>query len=175
MRRRAVPEAIHILLADDEAEYAATIAQLLGRRGMLVITVCDGVAALAALAEHEFDVILLDLRMPRLDGLATLAEIRKRDTLTPVLLLSGQADLPSVTAALRDGAADFLAKPCPVETLVSAIEDASERKAYARDLASRTGELPPARSGRPAGRPPQPGGTGQSPSAGGRDPRPAKE
>jgi DNA-binding NtrC family response regulator len=135
-----MPDLIRVLLTDDEAEFADPLARALGRRGIVVELAPDGTAGLAILAQREFDVILLDLRMPGLDGLATLAEIRKRDVLTPVILLSGQADLPSVTAALRDGAANFLAKPCAVETLASAIEDAAERKAYARELARRSGD-----------------------------------
>jgi DNA-binding NtrC family response regulator len=134
--------AIRVLLTDDEAEYLDSLARALRRRGLDVVTAGDGLAALGHLASQEFDVIVLDLRMPGMDGLTTLAAIRRRDPLIPVLLLSGQADLPSVASALRQGVADFLAKPCPVEALVSAIEDASEKKALARALAEREGSGP---------------------------------
>jgi DNA-binding NtrC family response regulator len=67
-----------------------------------------------------------------MDGLETLAEIRRRDATLPVLILSGHADLASVASALQKGIANFISKPCAVEVLVAAIEDAQERKALAQ-------------------------------------------
>jgi DNA-binding NtrC family response regulator len=125
----AMSKATRVLLVDDEALYVESLAKVLRRRGVDAETALDGPAALAHLQGAEFDVIVLDLRMPGMDGIATLAAIRQRDSLTPVLLLSGQADVARATSALKNGAVDFLTKPCPVETLVAAIEDAAERKA----------------------------------------------
>ena len=118
-----------VLLVDDEALYVESLAKVLRRRGLQPETAHDGPDALARLRESEFDVIVLDLRMPGMDGIATLEEIRRRDAVTPVLLLSGHADVARATAALKSGAVDFLTKPCPVDTLAGAIEDAAERKA----------------------------------------------
>jgi DNA-binding NtrC family response regulator len=134
-----MPEPIRVLIADDEVDYAHSIARVLRRRGFSVTIAHDGREALDRLAESAFDVILLDLRMPGMDGLATLAALRERDARTPVLLVSGQADLPSVTAALQSGAADFLAKPCAVEDLVAAIENTAERHALRKDHAAKKG------------------------------------
>ncbi len=125
-------EPIRVLVVDDEVDYLNSLKRVLARRGFDVQTVTDGRSALAVLAEAQFDCVLLDLQMPGMDGLATLAELRKQDQLTPVLLLTGRGDIPSVLSALKGGSEGFLAKPCPVEELVSAIEDASERKALAR-------------------------------------------
>jgi len=136
--------AIRILLADDEVRFAASLAKVLSRRGFQVTAVHSGQEAVAELERAAFDVVLLDLRMPKMDGLETLSEIRRRDKTLPVLILSGHADLPSVAAALGKDIAHFIPKPCAVETLVSAIEDAHERKALA-DTANQ--HLPPA--GRP--------------------------
>jgi DNA-binding NtrC family response regulator len=135
--------AIRILIADDEVEYTQSLARVLRRRGLDVEIVADGLSALQTLADKEFDVVVLDLRMPGLDGLATLQQIRSRDALTPVLLLSGNADLERVSAALESGAADFLLKPCAVETLISAIEDAAERKAIAQEMIAKSGSSSP--------------------------------
>jgi len=126
--------AIKVLLVDDETEFADCMAKVLGRRNMEVSVAYTGADAVAAFAQGEFDVVVLDLRMPGMDGLATLDALRVRDTLTPVLLLSGHTDLEDAAAALARGAADFLVKPCAVEALATAIEDASERKALARAL-----------------------------------------
>jgi two-component system, OmpR family, response regulator len=139
---------IRVLIADDEVEYTESLARVLRRRGLHVDVVGDGMAALQTLSGAEFDVVVLDLRMPGLDGLTTLQQIRSRDQLTPVLLLSGNADLERVSTALASGAADFLLKPCEVETLVSAIEDAAERKAIAREMATKTGSSSPGGSRR---------------------------
>ena len=128
---------IHVLLTDDEELYVEYLAKVLRRRGMKVDTAPDGSRALSLLAREEYDVIVLDLRMPGRDGRAALEAIRERDGLTPVILLTGQMDLDRVTLALKAGAAEVLLKPCPVETLVSAIENANERKAAAKEVAER--------------------------------------
>lgn len=125
---------IKVLLADDEESFVESLAKVLRRRGLTVRTVHDGPAALDAAAGEEFDVIVLDLTMPGMDGVATLKALRARDTLTPVLLLSAHAELDRATEALRDGALDYLLKPCPVDDLVAALEDARERKTFAREV-----------------------------------------
>lgn len=127
-------KAIRVLIADDEVEYAESLARALRRRGMAVSVVHDGAEVLEALRRDEFDVIVMDVRMPGMDGLVALAEVRRADPYTAVILLSGHADLQSATDAIRRGATDFLFKPCTVENLISAIEDAAERKAVAREL-----------------------------------------
>ncbi len=124
-----MPKATRVLLVDDEAMYVESLAKVLRRRGLDPQTAHDGPDALDRLRESEFDVIVLDLRMPGMDGIATLDEIRRRDPVTPVLLLSGHADVGRASSALKRGAVDFLTKPCPVETLAGAIADAAERKA----------------------------------------------
>lgn len=123
---------IHVLLIDDEAEYVESLSKVLGRRGVSVTPALDGSSGVEKLSGGSFEVIVLDLRMPGMDGLKTLTEIRKVDPATPVLLVSGQGDLASVSRALRAGITDFLAKPCSIDVLVSAIEDAAERKALSR-------------------------------------------
>jgi len=130
-------EPIRVLLVDDETLYVESLAKVLKRRGMEVFTAPNGAQAIAFLPDHECDVIVLDLRMPGMDGIATLEEIRRHDTLTPVLILTGHIDLERVTHALKGGVAEILLKPCPVDTLVSAIENANERKAIARDVAEK--------------------------------------
>lgn len=125
---------MRVLMVDDEQVYAESLAKVLRRRGFDVVAVFDGPSALDAVSETEFDVIVLDLRMPGMGGLSVLEGIRKRDPLTPVLLLTGHADLERATMALKGGAEDVLMKPCPVDALVSAIEDASERKGFAKEV-----------------------------------------
>jgi DNA-binding NtrC family response regulator len=75
--------------------------------------------------------------MPEMDGLMILKAIRDRDTITPVILLTGYIVIERVTEALKMGVTEVLLKPCPVETLVSAIENAHERKAIAEEAAEK--------------------------------------
>ena len=119
---------IRVLITDDEEDFLVSLARVLSRRGFAVRTAGSGEDTLAALKQEPCDVVVLDLRMPGMDGLATLAEIRRREADLPVLLLSGMADLPSVTSALTQGVTNFIAKPCEIEALISAIEDAHEQR-----------------------------------------------
>lgn len=128
----AVP--IRVLLVDDEKAFVDSLRRILVRRGMDVCVAHDGMTALSSLNMGGFDVVVLDMRMPGMDGLTTLEEIRRRDSLTPVLMLTGYMDLERVTVALKGGAAEILTKPCPIDTLITAIENASERKSIAREV-----------------------------------------
>jgi len=130
----AMVSRIRVLLIDDEELYAESLAKVLTRRGMEVSTARDGKAGLDWLGDKRADVIVLDLKMPGMDGLATLQEIRKRDSMVPVIMLTGHIDLEKVTMALEGGAGDILLKPCPVDSLAAAIENAAERKAAAQGL-----------------------------------------
>jgi two-component system, OmpR family, response regulator len=130
-----MPEAIRVLLIDDEKLFVESLTKVLKRRGMVIRSAHDGQTGLELLAEAEPDVIVLDLRMPGLDGLATLEKIRVMDLLTPVILLTGHIDIDRVTQILNKGAAEVLLKPCPIDTLVSAIENACEMKAINKEMA----------------------------------------
>jgi YesN/AraC family two-component response regulator len=104
---------------------------------MAIQTAENGQEALDVLSREQFDVIVLDVRMPVMDGLTALRIIRQTDSLTPVLLLSGQADLAYVSEAMKGGGTDYLLKPCDIDALVSAIENARERKAIGKEVAEK--------------------------------------
>jgi len=131
---------IRILLIDDEEIFVQSLTKVLKRRGMVVESAGNGALGLELLSQRDFDVVVLDLRMPGMDGVETLKAIRDRDTLTPVLILSGHIELGQVSQALREGAEEILLKPCPIDTLTSAIENAYERKVCARDVERTCGE-----------------------------------
>ncbi len=126
---------IRVLLIDDEVVFAESLTKVLTKRGMSVWSANDGRTAIEVLTTEEFDVIVLDMRMPGMDGLATLKAIRELDTLIPVLILTGHIDFDQVFQAMKEGTADVLLKPCPVENLVSSIETAYERKVFAQEVA----------------------------------------
>ena len=126
-----------VLLIDDERLFVESLTKVLRKREMMVHAAYSGSEAIAVLSAEKFDVIVLDLKMPEMDGLMILKAIRDRDTLTPVILLTGYIVIERVTEALKMGVTEVLLKPCPVETLVSAIENAHERKAIAEEAAER--------------------------------------
>ena len=121
-----------MLLTDDEPQFVDSLARVLRRRGLEVSTAGDGPSALDIAASSSPDVIVLDLKMPGLDGIETLRRLRAGGCAAPVLLLTAWADVQYAASALREGASDYLVKPCAVEELVTAIEDAHERETAAR-------------------------------------------
>lgn len=130
-------ESIRVLLIDDEVLFTESLLKVLRRRGMAVRTAPDGPTGLELLSKEESDVIVLDVRMPGMDGLATFKAIRELDPVTPVIILSGNIDMKEVSEALRMGCDEILLKPCPLDTLVSSIENAYERKCFSMDVAQK--------------------------------------
>ena len=116
---------IRVLLVDDEEQFVINMAKILKVRGFEVSTAFDGYEAVDAI-EHEgrFDVVLLDVKMPGLDGIAVLREIKKREPNTEVIMLTGHATLTSGTQAMREGAYDYLMKPCDIEDLTEKLREA---------------------------------------------------
>jgi len=94
---------------------------------MLIKSCNSGAEAIEILRTETFDVIVLDIKMPGMDGVATLKEIRKKGITTPVIILSGHMDIERVNDVLKIGATELLLKPCDTETLVNTIEDAHNR------------------------------------------------
>lgn len=137
-RKQDMESHIRILLTDDEAHFLDSLSKVLRNRKFAVEVARNGREALDILSREKFDVIVLDVRMPVMDGLAALREIRRADSITPVLLLTGHADLACVTEAMKSGGTDYLLKPCSVGELISAIENAVERKAIGQEVAEKT-------------------------------------
>lgn len=116
-----------VFLVDDERLFVESLSKVLKRREMTVKSAHSGAEAIDILSTEIFDVIVLDVKMPGIDGAAILKTIRDKGIMTPVIILTGQIDIERVTELLKMGATELLLKPCPVETLVSAIENAHER------------------------------------------------
>lgn len=124
-------DGIRVLLVDDETVFVDNLASVLTRRGMKVQSVNDGLKALDLLANELYDVLVLDLRMPGMGGVELLRAIRERDVHTPVILLTGHLSIKQLAEAMKECVAEVLLKPCRVDTLVSCIENAHERKVCA--------------------------------------------
>ena len=117
-----------ILLVDDEERFRANLEKMLGAQGLTVSARGSGVAALEELKHNAYDVIILDIRMPGMDGLATLKEIKQIDPEVEVIILSGHASMDAAMEINRLGGYDYLMKPCPLEELLLKIDAAYEKK-----------------------------------------------
>jgi len=101
---------------------------MLTAEGLTVVSRGSGREALQELKSQPFDVILLDLRMPDMDGLETLAEVKRLSPGTEVIILTGHASLDAAMEIIKLGGYDYLLKPCPLEDLLLKIEAAYEKK-----------------------------------------------
>jgi DNA-binding NtrC family response regulator len=117
----------NILLVDDEERFRQNLQKMLRAHGLTVTAVGSGEQALAALAAQPYDVILLDMRMPGLSGLETLAALKANYPQTEVIVLTGHASVDTAAEIIRLGAFELLLKPCPVEEILAKIESAYER------------------------------------------------
>jgi DNA-binding NtrC family response regulator len=117
-----------ILLVDDEVVFTNNMSKLLSNRGYRVTAVNSGDAAIRAMEEEGFDVVVLDLKMPGMDGITTLKEIRKLGFFTETLILTGHGSIDTALEAIKLGAYDYLTKPCEIGDLVAKIEGAWEKK-----------------------------------------------
>jgi len=111
-----------ILLVDDEVVFTNNISKLLSRRGYQVKAVNSGDEALRVLMDNSFDVMVLDLKMPGIDGIATIREMKKLGLPTEVLIHTAHGSIDMALEAIKLGAYDYLTKPCQIAELVSKIE-----------------------------------------------------
>jgi two-component system nitrogen regulation response regulator GlnG len=116
-----------ILVVDDEAEIRSLLAAVLQSKGYEVATAEDGAAALQAVPRERPAVILMDLSMPRMNGMDALPEIKRLDPELPVIICTAHADLATAVRAMKLGAYDYLTKPFDVELLILTLERAVER------------------------------------------------
>ena len=114
---------IKVLMVDDEERFRETTNKILRRLGFDTIMAASGEAALEKLSENP-DVIILDIKMPGMDGHETLKEIKKQKPEIPVIMLTGHGALPSARQAQKQGAFDYLTKPCDIDVLAGKIKEA---------------------------------------------------
>ena len=119
---------VRILVVDDESGVRSAMKTLLESRGYRVDLAEDGVAALEQIADFPPDVVITDLDMPRMNGMALLKELHERDRELPVIVATSAVELDSAVAAMRAGAADYVTKPVDFEALVLAIERSLEHR-----------------------------------------------
>jgi two-component system OmpR family response regulator len=107
-----------VLVIDDEPGVRELISEALSLSEITAVQAADGLEALSFLRRERFDLLILDINMPKLDGLALLEKLRTEGMSVPVLMLSARADKSDINQGLRIGADDYLTKPFSIEELV---------------------------------------------------------
>ena len=127
---------IKLLIVDDETRFLAAIAQRLGKRGFDVRTAPNGPQALELAREEKFDIALLDLKMPGMDGGEVLRALKKEHAFLEAIILTGHGSLESAVELTKLGAFSYLPKPYELDKLIHTLKDAYEtrlRKKFAAD------------------------------------------
>ena len=131
-----MPSEPKILIVDDEERFRTTLGKLLTVHGLEVKTLGSAREALEVLESNGYDVILLDVKMPEMNGIEAFFEIKKIDPFIEVIILTGHASVDIAVEIMRLGGYDYLLKPCLIDDLLDKIETAYERK-QARESVSR--------------------------------------
>lgn len=113
-----------VLFVDDEVEYLEVMIKRMDKRGLTVSGAASGEEALDWLRQHSVDVVVLDVKMPGLDGIQTLREIKKIKPRVEVIMLTGHASLDAANEGMALGAFDYIMKPVNIDDLLHKIQDA---------------------------------------------------
>jgi len=139
-----------VLLVDDEEDFVEMLALRLSEVGEKVSSAFSGDACLNVLQEKDIDVVILDIKMPGKDGIATLMEIKQRHPLVEVIMLTGHGTTETAVKGMKLGAFDYLLKPADFDDLLDKLGKARKRKdeqeerirrAQARLLLRRSGDI----------------------------------
>lgn len=117
-----------VLLVDDEAEFIETLAKRLARRGVTVHTATSGFKALDFLATATVDVVVLDVKMPEMDGIEALEKIKALRPEVEVVMLTAHANVEVALRGMELGAFDYLMKPVELDDLLYKIQDACKKQ-----------------------------------------------
>ncbi len=116
---------VNLLLVDDEVEFLATVTRALERRDVKVVCATSGIDALQLVNIRNFDVAVIDVKMPGMDGIELFRSLRAVVPDLPVIILTGHGSIPQAFETSRDGVFDYLSKPCDVDLLVARIRAAA--------------------------------------------------
>src|SRR4030065_2023066 len=117
-----------ILIVDDEKDFRAIVKEILIDEEFSAAEASNGLNAIEIFKNNSFDVVLLDLRMPHMDGIETMRELRKINPHIPVIILTAFGDIPTAVEAVKEGAYDFITKPPEFDKLIITIKKAVEKR-----------------------------------------------
>lgn len=119
----------NVLLVDDEVPFVEAMSRRLKKRDISITTAFSGQEALDVLEkDRSVEVAILDVKMPGMDGIETLGEIRKRFPLVEVIMLTGHATVETGIEGMKLGAFDYLMKPCDMDVLMDKLKEAVAKK-----------------------------------------------
>jgi DNA-binding NtrC family response regulator len=123
-----IREKMKIMLVDDEERFLQTSQKMIAKKGYDALTASGGAECLKKLEEEPVHVVILDVKMPGMDGIETLKHIKQRFPLMEVIMLTGHADTESAVEGMKLGATDYLAKPIEIEDLLAKAEEAFNKR-----------------------------------------------
>ncbi len=139
-----------VLLVDDEAPFVETMKKRLTKRNLVILSALNGPEALDVLdRDSRVDVVILDVKMPGMDGMETLRQIKEAHPAVEVIMLTGHATMETAIEGMKLGAFDYLMKPCSIEEVLSKVQEAKEKRrrheeeitqARIRDITMRRGD-----------------------------------
>jgi DNA-binding NtrC family response regulator len=119
----------NVLLVDDEIEFVETFSERLVMRDLEISKAFSGEEALQVLESNKnIEVVILDVKMPGMDGIETLAQIKSKYPLIEVIMLSGHTDVESAIDGMKRGAFDYLMKPCDMDQIIAKVTEAATKK-----------------------------------------------
>jgi DNA-binding NtrC family response regulator len=128
-------EKIRLLFVDDEEKFLNSMTTRLSMRDLDVSSFSNGADALAASKKQSFDVALLDLKMPGMDGEELLGKLKEQHSDLEVVILTGHGSIKSAVDLTRQGAFEYLQKPCEIDDLITSISNAYAKRIVARKSA----------------------------------------
>ncbi len=117
-----------VLIVDDEDDFRTTLIKRLTKRKVTISGASGGKEALSMMQENPRDIVVLDVKMPGMDGIETLMEIKKQFPLTEVIMLTGHANIEAALEGMEFGAFDYLMKPTDIDDLLFKLEDAYHKR-----------------------------------------------
>ncbi|MFH1117444.1 MAG: response regulator [Pseudomonadota bacterium] len=117
-----------VLIVDDEQRFRTTMSKLLGTRGLDAVTAGTGLDALDIMRGRSFDVAIVDVKMPEMNGVDLLSEMKEADPTIEVIIMTAYASLDTAKVILARGAYDYMLKPYDIDELVEKIRAAFDRK-----------------------------------------------
>jgi two-component system response regulator AtoC len=142
---------LDILLVDDEPDFRMLVGDALRDAGHRVTLAANGAEGLAAISANVFDVMICDIRLPKVDGLTLFRRVRQESPGTDVILITAHAAVSDAVSALKEGAYDYLTKPFDVDEIILQMERIGVQRALKRELEQARAELSQRRSGGGAG------------------------
>lgn len=127
-----MPDKIHVMIVDDEERFLQTLAQRLRLRNFEVSTFTNGQEAGAAARRQDFDIAIVDLKMPGMTGEQLLEMLKSDSPLTEVVIMTGHGTIPSAVQCTQSGAFNYLQKPCETEELLEVLKNAYRNRVQRR-------------------------------------------